>query len=96
MCDAEFLLVQYMQLPCTLYIGTDGGKRHHSGAYSWILCSPNHEQLCLNAGPVDGWFKCQNSLRSEAAALAAVTLYLDETRLVGITDHQMQLPNFRG
>ncbi len=32
----------------------------------------------LNAGPVDGWHRCQTSLRSEAAALASVTLYLDE------------------
>ena len=78
MCDAEFLLIQYMQLPCTIYIGTDGGKQHHSGSYSWIICSPGREQLCLNAAPVDRWFKCQNSLRSEAVALAAVTLYLDE------------------
>ena len=77
-CDAEYLLLQYLQLDCTLFIGTDGGKRHHNGSYSWILCSPGREQLCLNAGPVDGWFKCQSSLRSEAAALAAVTLYLDE------------------
>jgi hypothetical protein len=78
MCDAEFLLLQYMQLPCTLFIRTDEGKRHHSESYSWIICSPSREQLCLNAGPVDGWLRCQNSLRSEAAALAAVTLYLDE------------------
>ena len=77
-CDAEYMLLQYLQLDCTLFIGTDGGKRHHNGSYSWILCSPSREQLCLNAGPVDGWFKCQSSLRSEAAALAAVTLYLDE------------------
>ena len=77
-CDVEYLLLQYMQLDCTLFLGTDGGKRHHSGSYSWILCSPDRAQLCLNAGPVDGWFKCQSSLRSEAADLAAVTLYLDE------------------
>ena len=32
----------------------------------------------MNAGPVDGWHKCQTSLRSKAAALASVTLYLDE------------------
>ena len=73
-----YLLLQYLQLDCTLFIGTDGGKRHHNGSYSWILCSPGRKQLCLNAGPVDGWFKCQSPLRSEAAALAAVTLYLDE------------------
>jgi hypothetical protein len=77
-CDAEYLLLQYLQLDCTLFIGTDGGKRHHNGSYSWILCSPGREQLCLNAGPVDGWFKYQSFLRSEAAALAAVTLYLNE------------------
>ena len=78
MCDAEFLLLQYMQMECTLFIGTDGGKIHHSGSYSWIICSPGQEQLCLNAGPVDGWFKYQNSLRSKEGALAAVMLYLDE------------------
>ena len=78
MCDAEHLLTQYMQTLCTLYIGTDGGKRHHSGSFARIICSPGKEHLCLNAGPVDGWFKCQSSLRSEAAALASATLYLNE------------------
>jgi hypothetical protein len=34
--------------------------------------------LVLNAGPVNGWHRCQTSLRSEAAALASVTLYRDE------------------
>ena len=28
-CDAEEVLAQYLQLDCTLLIGTDGGKRHH-------------------------------------------------------------------
>ena len=32
----------------------------------------------MNSGPVNGWDKGQSSLRSEAAALASVTLYLDE------------------
>jgi hypothetical protein len=77
-CDAEQVLVQYLQLDCTVFIGTDGGKRLHSGSFSWVICSPGREKLVLNAGPVDGWHKCQNSLRSEVAALASVTLYLDE------------------
>jgi hypothetical protein len=77
-CNAETVLVQYLQLDCTLFIGTDGGKRHHNGSFSWVICSPGREKLVLNAGPVDGWHKCQNSLRSEVAALASVTLYLDE------------------
>ncbi len=77
-CDAEQALLQYLQLPCILLIGTDGGKRHHSGSFSWILCSPGREQLVLNAGPVDGWHRCQSSLRSEEAALASVILYVDE------------------
>ena len=77
-CDAESVLVQYLQLDCTVYIGTDGGKKFHSGSFSWMICSPGREKLVMNAGPVDGWFKCQTSLRSEAAALASVTLYLDE------------------
>jgi hypothetical protein len=42
------------------------------------ICSPEREQLVLNSGPVDGWHRCQSSLRREAAALASVTLYLDE------------------
>jgi hypothetical protein len=77
-CDAEEVLAQYLQLDCTHLIGTDGGKRHQSGSFSWIICSPEREQLVLNSGPVDGWHRCQSSLRSEAAALASVTLYLDE------------------
>ena len=77
-CDAESVLVQYLQLDCTVYIGTDGGKKHHDGSFSWMICSPGREKLVMNTGPVDGWHKCQNSLRSEAAALASVTLYLDE------------------
>jgi hypothetical protein len=44
MCDAQHLLLQYLQLDCTLYIGTDGGKKHHSGSFSWILCSPGREK----------------------------------------------------
>lgn len=54
-CDAEqAALLQYLQIPCTLLIGTDGGKRHHSGSFSWILCSLGHEKLVLNAGPASG------------------------------------------
>ena len=34
MCDAEALLIQYIQVECTLFIGIDGGKRHHSGIFS--------------------------------------------------------------
>ena len=77
-CDAENALVQYLQLKCTLIIGTDGGKRENNGSFSWILCSPGEEKLILNAGPVDGWSRCQSSLRSEAAAIASLTLYVDE------------------
>jgi hypothetical protein len=76
--DAEHTLIQYLQLECTVLIGTDGGKKHHRGSFSWIICSPGQEQLVLNAGPVDGWTRCQSSLRSEATALTSVTLYLDE------------------
>jgi hypothetical protein len=39
-CDAEQALVQYLQLDCTIYIGTDGGNREHGGSFSWIICSP--------------------------------------------------------
>jgi hypothetical protein len=49
-CDSEEVLVQYLQLDCILFIGTDGGKRHHSDSFSWIICSPGREQLVLNAG----------------------------------------------
>ena len=77
-CDAEQTLIQYLQIECTLLIGTDGGKKETHGSFAWIICSPCKEKLILNSGPVDGWFKCQSSLRSEAAALASLTLYLDE------------------
>ena len=45
----------------------------------------------LNAGPVDGWHKCQNSLRSEVAALASVTLYLDELSAFHSLDIQCRI-----
>jgi hypothetical protein len=77
--DAEQTLLQYLQLECAVFIGTDGGKKHHRGSFSWIICSPGREQLVLNSGPVDGWTRCQSFLvRSEATALSSVTLYLDE------------------
>jgi hypothetical protein len=34
--------------------------------------------MMCNAGPVDGWFRCQSSLRSEAAAISSFTLFIDE------------------
>lgn len=37
--------------------------------------------------PVDGWHKCQSSLRSEEAAIASLTLYLDEL----VTYHQVDV-----
>jgi hypothetical protein len=33
-CNAEKALVQYLQLDCTIYIRTDGGKRAHGGSFS--------------------------------------------------------------
>ncbi|KAI2490389.1 hypothetical protein MHU86_24173 [Fragilaria crotonensis] len=86
-CDAEEALLQYLQIPCAMLIGTDGGKSHHSGSFSWILCSPGLEQLVLNAGPVDGWHRCQSSLRSEAAADTSLILYVDELA----TYHQVEI-----
>jgi hypothetical protein len=77
-CDAEKTLLQYLQLECTLYIGANGQTQHHCGSFSWIICAPGKDQLILNTGPVDGWHKCQSSLRSAVTALASVTLYLDE------------------
>ncbi len=72
------MLVQYLQLDCTVYVGTDGGKKEANGSFSWVICSPEQEHLIQNSGPVDGWHRCQSSLRSEAAAIASVTLYLNE------------------
>jgi hypothetical protein len=77
-CDAEKTLLQYLQLECTLYIGANGQTQQHCGSFSWIIWAPGKDQLILNAGPVDGWYKCQSSLRSAVTALASVTLYLDE------------------
>lgn len=70
MCDAEHLLIQYLQIACTIQIGTAGENKHHRGAFSWIICAPGREHLVLNTGTVDGWQKCQNSLRSEMTAIA--------------------------
>ena len=78
LCDGEKKLIKYLQLDCTIYIGTDGGKREHGSSFSWIICSPGREILVFNSGPVDGWRRCQSSLRSEATALSCVYLYLDE------------------
>jgi hypothetical protein len=77
-CDGEELLIQYLQIACTMYIGTYGTTKDHHGAFSWIISSPGKEQLVQNAGPVDGWSKCQSTLRSTTAGLASVTLYLHE------------------
>ena len=77
-CDAEKELIKYLQLDCVIYIETDGGKREHGGSFSWIICSPERATLVINSGPVDGWCRCQSSLRSEATALSSVCLYLDE------------------
>jgi hypothetical protein len=77
-CNAEKTLLQYLQLECTLYIGANGQTQHPRGSFSWIICAPGKDQLILKAGPVDGWHKCQSSLRSTVTALASVTLYLDE------------------
>jgi len=77
-CD-EKDLIKYLQLDCIIYIGTDGGKREHGGSFSWIIYSPEREIMVVNSGPVDGWRRCQSSLRSEATALvSSVCLYLDE------------------
>jgi hypothetical protein len=76
-CDKKDL-IKYLQLDCIIYIGTDGGKREHGGSFSWIICSPERKTMVVNSGPVDGWRRCQSSLRSEATALSSVCLYLDE------------------
>jgi hypothetical protein len=76
-CD-ESDLIKYLQLDCIISIGTDGGKREHGGSFSWIICSPKRKTMVVNSGPVDGWRRCQSSLRSEATALSSVCLYLDE------------------
>ena len=77
-CDTEKELIKCLQLDCVIYNGTDGGKREHGGSFSWIICSLERATLVINSGPVDGWRRCQSSLRSEATALSSVCLYLDE------------------
>jgi hypothetical protein len=77
-CDSEHLLQQLIPLNCTLHVGTDGGLKHAAGSFSWVSCAPDHERLVSNSGPVDGWHRCQSSLRSEATAMASITLFLDE------------------
>ena len=77
-CDTEKELIKCLQLDCVIYNGTDGGKREHGGSFSWIICSLERATLVINSGPVDGWRRCQSSLRSEATALSSVCLYLDK------------------
>jgi hypothetical protein len=69
-----------------MLIGTDGGLGRHNESFSWRLCSPDGEALIINSGPVDDWIKCQSSLRSEAAALASATLFIDEFASFGAID----------
>jgi hypothetical protein len=77
-CDAETVLVQYLQVPCTVFIGTDGGNKDSNRSFSWVIGSPGQEKLVHNSGPVDGWRRRQSSLRSKAMAISSVMLYLDE------------------
>jgi hypothetical protein len=76
--DAELLLLDFLMSDCVMHVGTDGGKKHHAGSFSWILCDPDQKHLISNSGPVDGWHRCQSSLRSEAATVASFTLFIDE------------------
>ena len=77
-CDAEAAIVQYLQVECVHLIGTDGGKQSTRGSFSCIICAPDQDKLVHNEDPVDGWFRCQSSLRSEEAAIASLATYLDE------------------
>jgi hypothetical protein len=77
--DAESILQQHLiTRSCTLYVGTDGGRKERDGSYAWLICSTNQEPLVCNSGPVDGWHKCQSSYRSELQALSSALLFLDE------------------
>ena len=77
--DAERQLMHYLASPqCTLYVGTDGGRKDGDGSFSWLICSPDRKKLVCNSGPVDGWYKCQSSYRSELTALSSAMLFLDE------------------
>jgi hypothetical protein len=77
--DAELHIQQHLPNPTsTLFLGTDGGRKESAGSFSWLICSPDREKLVCNAGPVDGWHKCQSSYRSELMALSSALLYLDE------------------
>ncbi len=35
-CDAKEVVVKYLQHECTVFIGSDGGKRLHSGSFTWL------------------------------------------------------------
>ena len=77
--DAERQLMHHLTIPqCTLYVGTDGGRKEGDGSFSWLICSPDRQKLICNSGPVDGWYKCQSSYRSELMALSSAMLFLDE------------------
>jgi hypothetical protein len=56
-CDAETVLIQYLQLDCTVYVATDGGMKAANGSFSWVICSPGQEYQIRNSSPVDGWHR---------------------------------------
>lgn len=72
-CDAEQTLLQYLQIECTVHIGTSGGRQKSCGSFSWMIYSPGKEQLILNDGPVDGWHKCQSALCSAVSHFPCVS-----------------------
>ena len=43
--DGETLLAQYLQLPCTLYIGTNGGKKHHKAPSLGSSAPPRSQSI---------------------------------------------------
>ena len=61
-----------------LHVGSDGGKKRNGGAFAWLLMNRGHWPLWRCAGPVDGWHRCQSSLRSELMAIASFCLALTE------------------
>ena len=61
-----------------LEAGSDGGKIETGGSFAWLLLTSRFQPMWRCAGPVDGWTRCQSSLRSELVAIASLCLALEE------------------
>lgn len=78
--SSEAALLQYLQTPCTLHVGTRNGSgfKPGCGALAWFLFGPDEKSLIRALSQVDTWHDCLSMYRSELAAIASLILFIDE------------------